>query len=136
MKIAAPPSVTMANAAAANVQGGAAANAVAGDVSSQGAQEESPVPVSECPKLKEQKCPPCVPPVDTKCYRVDRTHSHFPCPSDHVHFKKRTQVPAFAKNPGVRCQCQWKDLESEIVCLNQGEAYTPPPGVIPQPPGV
>jgi len=74
-------------------------------------------------------CPPCVPPVATIAYEIHRvppSASHWPCPSDHVHWFQRHQNP---KN----CQCFWKRDALPVTCLPSGGFPHIPPGAIPIP---
>jgi RHS repeat-associated protein len=54
--------------------------------------------------LTSSSCPPCDPPVGTRCYKHDFGHAHGGLPADlsHFHFFVMEQIPC------PSCQCVWK----------------------------
>jgi RHS repeat-associated protein len=76
---------------------------------------------AETAPCETKKCPPCVPPVGTIGYRLDRmppSTPHHPFPGDHVHLFERHQNPN-------NCQCFWHPIGVT--------SPPPPPGAFPLP---
>lgn len=76
------------------------------------------IPADKLEKTKKncEKCPPCIPPVGSRCATIHTTHTHWPCENlllyiGHIHVLLRSQSP-----PPV-CRCFWIRGKKNVVCI-------------------
>ena len=76
-------------------------------------------------KCDRRKCKPCIPPVGTIAYRVDRPPSppHNGIPTPHSHRYQMNQSP-----PKAGCRCFWKKLDKDPIPGEMTPEITPAAG--------
>jgi RHS repeat-associated protein len=76
---------------------------------------------SQCKQQKKEECKPCVPPVGTVGYRIDRGHSHYPWGDPHTQYYRMNQ------SPPSTCRCFWVSVGgADGVTIPEGSVLMEP----------